>query len=95
MLYPNWWLNSLPAPFLDQPDSSLRGSALDVMTTRYCISLHVRLGLASRARAVTAAAMGALALVPVCSVVQMWSGLSRASWSTVVMLPSRPGVPEL
>ena len=65
------------------------------MTTRYCISLHVRLGLASRARAVTAAAMGALALVPVCSVVQMWSGLSRASWSTVVMLPSRPGVPEL
>ena len=39
-------------------------------------------GFASRARAATAAAMGAEAEVPVCSVVQMWSGRRRASWHT-------------
>ena len=42
------------------------GSALDDMTTMYCMSLQVRWGLASRARAQTPAAMGAEALVPVC-----------------------------
>ena len=64
------------------------------MTTRYCMSLQVNPGLASRARAHTAAAIGALADVPVCSEVQILSGLSLASWSTVTMLSSCPGVPE-
>lgn len=38
---------------------------------------------------------GAEADVPVCSTVQMWSGLNRASISTVATLLSWPGVPEL
>lgn len=41
-------------------------SGLAVLTTRCCTSLHVRSGLASRARATMPAAIGELALVPVC-----------------------------
>ena len=44
-----------------------------------CMSLQVRPLLASRARAQTAAAIGAEAEVPVCSDVQILSGLSLAS----------------
>ena len=40
------------------------------------------------------AAMGALADVPVWAEVHILSFLSRASWSTVVMLASWLGVPE-
>jgi len=65
-----------------------------VIITRYCISLQVKLGLASSARAQTPAAMGALADVPVCSLVQILSGLILASWSTVTILSSWPGVPD-
>ena len=49
----------------------------DVEST--CMSLHVSPLLASRARAQTAAAIGAEAEVPVCSDVQILSGLSLAS----------------
>lgn len=38
---------------------------------------------------------GADADVPVCSTVQIWSGRSLASISTVATLLSCPGVPEL
>ena len=41
------------------------------MTTRYCMSRQVSLGLASKDKAHTAAAIGAEALVPVCCDVQM------------------------
>ena len=44
-----------------------------------CMSLQVRPLFASKARAQTAAAMGADADVPVCSDVQILSGLNRAS----------------
>jgi len=50
---------------------------------------------ASRARAAIPAARGADADVPVCSTVQMWSGRSLPSMSTVATLLSWPGVPEL
>lgn len=59
------------------------------------MSRHVSEGFASRARAHMPAAKGAEADVPVCSTVQMWSGLKRASMSTVATLLSWPGVPEL
>ena len=49
----------------------------DVEST--CMSLQVSPLLASRARAQTAAAIGAEADVPVCSDVQIFSGLSLAS----------------
>jgi hypothetical protein len=64
------------------------------MTTKYCMSLHDRFGFASMARAQMPAAMGALAEVPVCCDVQILSGRSLASWSTVAILASWPGVPE-
>ena len=51
-------------------------------------SLHVNLGLASRARAMIAAAIGALALVPVCFVVQPWC-------KSVVTICGSDVVPEL
>ena len=51
-------------------------------------SLQVRSGLASRARAMIAAAMGALALVPVCLVVQPWCKSVVTIWGSDV-------VPEL
>lgn len=51
-------------PLTIQPRSPRTGSGLEVMTTRYCMSLQVRLGLASKARAQIPAAIGALADVP-------------------------------
>ena len=45
--YPNLCEYCRPAPFLNHPGSSSKGSAFDDITTRYCISLHVRLGFAS------------------------------------------------
>lgn len=71
------------------------GVAREVKTTKYCMSLHVSVGLASKAKAQIPAAKGAEADVPVCSTVQMWSGRRRASISTVATLLSCPGVPEL
>ena len=50
--------------------------------------------MASSARAAIPAASGAEADVPVCSTVQMWSGRSFASISTVATLLSLPGVPD-
>lgn len=51
-------------PFVVQPDSFSNGFVLEVMTTKYCISLHVRLLLASNAKAQSPAAIGAEADVP-------------------------------
>lgn len=51
-------------PFTVQPDSFWRGFVLEVITTKYCISLQVRLLLASNAKAQRPAAMGAEADVP-------------------------------
>ena len=67
---------------------ALRLSGLDVRTTMCCTSLHVSAGLASSARAMRAAAMGALALVPVCFTVQPW-------WRSVVTICLSDVVPEL
>lgn len=53
-----------PTPLTNQPLSSLRGSYREVMTTRCCMSRHVRSGFASKARAHIPAANGAEALVP-------------------------------
>ena len=46
----------------------------DTIPTKYCKSLQVKLGLASKANAQTPAAIGALADVPVCSEVHICSG---------------------
>jgi len=59
--------------------TSMSGSGREVMTTRYCISRHVKAGFASKASAQTPAASGADADVPVWLSVQMWSDRSRAS----------------
>ena len=53
-----------------------------------CTSLHVRSGLASRARAMMAAAIGAEAEVPVCFIVQPWC-------RSVVTICRSEDVPEL
>jgi hypothetical protein len=81
-------------PLVTQP-LSWSGSGLDVKTTRCCISLQVRLELASRAKAQIPAARGAEAEVPVWSEVQRNSGLSEPSISTVAMDRSTSGRPEL
>lgn len=86
--YPNLWLTFRFTPVVIQPVSFSNGSERDVNTTRYCISLHVKLGFASNANAQIPAARGAEADVPVCSTVQMWSGRKRASISTVATLLS-------
>ena len=59
------------------------------------MSRHVSAGFASKASATIPAANGADADVPVCSTVQIRSGLSAPSMSTVATLLSCPGVPEL
>lgn len=51
-------------PFRTHPASFSSGPERDERTTKYCISLHVRLGFASRARAAIPAAKGADADVP-------------------------------
>lgn len=51
-------------PFVVQPDSFCKGFVFEVMTTKYCISLQVRLLFASRAKAQRPAAIGAEAEVP-------------------------------
>ena len=71
------------------------GSGRDVKTTKCCMSLQVRLGLASKAKAQMPAASGADADVPVCSDVQRKSGRRDPSISTVVTERSTPGRPEL
>lgn len=69
--YPNLCDTFRRTPFVIHPFSFSKGVDLDVNTTKYCISLQVRLGLASRARAQIPAARGAEADVPVCSTVHM------------------------
>lgn len=49
--YPNLWETFLFTPFVTHPFSFSNGVDLDVRTTRNCISLHVKLGLASSAKA--------------------------------------------
>lgn len=51
-------------PLTAQPFSFSRGEDFDVITTIYCMSRHVRLGLASKANATNPAANGAEAEVP-------------------------------
>lgn len=51
-------------PFIFQPVSFSNGNDFDVITTMYCMSLHVKLGFASRASATKPAAKGADADVP-------------------------------
>lgn len=51
-------------PLTVQPDSFFRGFVLEVITTKYCMSLQVRLLLASNAKAQRPAAIGAEADVP-------------------------------
>lgn len=57
-------LPSLFTPLTIQPPSFFKGSDLEVKTTIYCISLQVRFGFASNARAHIPAAKGAEAEVP-------------------------------
>lgn len=52
-------------PFVAQPDSFSKGLVFEVITTKYCISLQVRLLFASRANAQRPAAIGAEAEVPI------------------------------
>lgn len=54
-----------PTPFDIQPPSRSNGDDLDVSTTMYCISRHVKAGFASSASAQSPAASGADADVPV------------------------------
>lgn len=62
--HPSCRLPFLLTPLTIQPLSFSSGPALDVSTTRNCMSLQVRLGFASRARAHMPAARGADADVP-------------------------------
>lgn len=82
-------------PLTSHPASFSSGSGFEVRTTICCMSLHVRVGFASSARAHIPAARGADAEVPVCSTVHMWSGRNLPSISTDAILLSWPGVPEL
>lgn len=93
--YPNLWLILRLNPFRIHPVSFSRGSGRDVSTTKNCMSRHVSEGFASSAKATMPAAKGADAEVPVCSTVQIRSGLKAPSMSTVATLLSCPGVPEL
>ena len=81
-------------PLVTQP-LSWSGSGRDVNTTRCCMSLQVRLELASKAKAQIPAANGAEADVPVWSEVHRNSGRSEPSISTVAMDRSTSGRPEL
>ena len=60
----------------------------DVLMMMCWTSLQVSFGFASNARAMIAAAIGALALVPVCFVVQPWCKSVVTTWGSEV-------VPEL
>lgn len=64
-------------PFAVQPDSFCRGFVLEVITTKYCISLQVRLLFASNAKAQRPAAMGAEADVPNLNKYILMSKLTR------------------
>ena len=72
--------------------NNFTGSDLDDMTTMYCMSLQVRWGFASRAKAQTPAAIGAEALVPVCWFVQIWSGLNLCTKERVFHTKTAAGL---
>lgn len=69
--YPKLCETFLPTPLTSQSEA-MRFSGLAVLITMCCMSLQLRFGLASSARAHIPAAKGAEALVPVWLLVQLW-----------------------